>query len=76
MKKGSKVSYISNYIETGIELSKEDTHYFEEYEELYQAIEALDNKTKIPIVLMYLKGFKESEIAEILNININTLTLQ
>ena len=70
LKNGSKVSYISDYIET---VSKEDSYHFEEYEELYHAIETLDSKLKIPIVLMYLKGFKESEIAQILNININTL---
>lgn len=73
LKKSSKVKYISDYIETGIDISKEDDYNFEEYEELYSAIEALDSKIRIPIVLKYLKGFKESEIAEILDINVNTL---
>jgi RNA polymerase sigma factor (sigma-70 family) len=73
LKKGSKVTYISDYIENGIDISQEDAYHFEEYEELYRAVENLDSKIRIPIVLKYLKGFKESEIAEIMDININTI---
>jgi len=73
LKKGSKVSYISDYIENGLDVSQEDKHNFEEYEELYRAIKDLDSKFRIPIVLKYLKGFKEAEIAEIMDININTI---
>lgn len=73
LKKKSKVTYISDYIETDIDISKEDEYNFQEYEELYKAVESLDSKIRIPIVLKYLKGFKEAEIAEIMDININTL---
>ena len=73
LKKGSKVSYISDYIENGLDISREDDHRFEEYEELYRAIGNLDSKFRVPIILKYLKGFKESEIAEIMDSNINTI---
>lgn len=73
LKSGAKLSYISDHIEDGIDISKEDEHNFEEYEELYRAIKALDIKFRTAIVLKYLKGFKEAEIAEIMDLNINTV---
>ena len=51
----------------------EDISRFTEYESLYSAIESLEQHHRIPIVLKYLNGFKEKEIAEILNENINTI---
>lgn len=73
LKKGSKVSYISDYIENEKDHAKEDRKDFEEYEDLYKAVEELEDIHKIPIVLKYLTGFKEVEIAQILDINVNTL---
>ncbi|MPW25154.1 sigma-70 family RNA polymerase sigma factor [Alkalibaculum sp. M08DMB] len=73
LRKGGKITYISDYIENNVELSEEDKHNFEEYEDLYVAIKNLDSINKTPIVLKYLGGFKEKEISQILNININTL---
>ena len=51
----------------------EDLNHFAEYEDLYKAIESLEQHHRIPIVLKYLNGFKEQEIAEILDGNINTV---
>lgn len=73
LKKAINVSYINDHIENGLDVSWEDEHHFEEYEELYRAIEDLDIKFRIPIILKYLKGFKEYEVAEIMDININTV---
>ena len=67
------VSYISEYLENELDISHKETHVFEEYEDLYQEIEKLSDKLRIPIVLKYLKGFKEKEIAEILNLKVNTV---
>ena len=53
--------------------AKEDDHEFVEYQYLYEAIENLKDIYRIPIILKYLKGFKEAEIAEILGINQNTI---
>lgn len=46
---------------------------FEEYEDLYFAIEKLDEINRIPIILKYLKGFSEKDISHILSLNINTV---
>jgi len=73
LKKGSKVTYISDYMETAWNVSEEDDYNFVEYEELYRAISNLNDKIRIPIILKYLKGFKETEIAQILGLNLNTL---
>lgn len=50
----------------------QDTDVFE-YKELYDVIDSLKKIHKIPIVLKYLQGMKEREIADILDININTI---
>jgi len=71
LKKGGKIIFISDYIDT--EISQEDIHDFEQYEDLYIAIKSLDIVHKTPIILKYLGGFKEAEISQILNVNINTL---
>ena len=51
----------------------EDKDTFAEYEDLYSAIENLDHHQRIHIILKYLNGFKEQEIAEIMDANINTI---
>lgn len=69
----SKTIFIDDFMGNNVQGSIEDDYKFEEYESLYKAIESLEENNRVPIVLSYLKGFKESEIAEILGININTL---
>jgi RNA polymerase sigma-70 factor (ECF subfamily) len=71
--KNSNLVLVDDFIENNLQGSKEDEHKFEKYETLYRAIESLEDNNKIPIVLMYLKGFKESEIADILDTNVNTI---
>jgi len=73
LKKTSKVYPISDYLERESHLAGEDAHDFVEYEGLYRAIEDLDDKIRIPVVLKYLQGFREAEIAQILGTNINTV---
>lgn len=73
LSKTSKTLLVGDFLEDNLQGSLEDNHKFQEYESLYKAIESLDDNNKIPIVLKYLKGFKESEIAEILDINVNTI---
>lgn len=73
MKKNSRSTLISDFIENEYEASKEDEHKFEEYEELYRAVNKLDEINRTPIILKYLEGFKESEISDILSINVNTV---
>lgn len=64
---------ISDYMENSSMFAKEDEHDFVEYQHLYEAIGNLKDIYRIPIILKYLKGFKEAEIAEILGINHNTI---
>lgn len=45
----------------------------EDYSELYQAIQSLNDLYRVPIVLKYLQGFTEKEIAEVLKLNQNTV---
>jgi RNA polymerase sigma factor (sigma-70 family) len=71
--KNSNVVLIDDFVEKDLQGSIEDDYSFQEYESLYKAIENLDDNNRVPIVLKYLKGFKESEIAEILGINVNTI---
>lgn len=43
------------------------------YRELKEAIANLPEMYRVPIILKYLQGFSEKEIAEVLNINQNTI---
>lgn len=44
-----------------------------EYEEIYQAIDSLDEINRVPVVLKYLHDFSEKDIAETLDTNVNTV---
>jgi len=50
-----------------------DSHSFEEYEDLYRAIQTLNDALRLPIILKYLNDFSEKEIASIMGLNINTV---
>lgn len=71
--KNSKTLLVEDFTVPGLNAGLEDDYNFEEYEVLYKAIESLQDINRVPIVLKYLKDFKESEIAEILGENINTI---
>lgn len=73
LNKTSDTILVADFLENNLIGAIEDSHKFEQYESLYKAIESLEDNNRIPLVLKYLQGFKESEIAEILGININTI---
>lgn len=73
LSKNSRTLLISNFFESGLDSSKDDNYKFQEYENLYRAIENLKDINRIPIILKYLKGFTEEEISQILDLNINTV---
>lgn len=73
LKKRGNTVLMGEYTEDNSNISTSDFYGFEEYEELYRAIGALNDAERIAITLKYLKGFKETEVAEILGLNINTL---
>lgn len=63
----------SEYLEDMLEHSCTDLYKCEENQDLYIAIQSLDDINRIPIILKYLKDLPEKEIAEILDINVNTI---
>lgn len=46
---------------------------FDQLSNLYDTIQSLDDSHRIPLILKYIKGFPEIEIADILGLNHNTL---
>lgn len=46
---------------------------FDHLADLYNVIQSLDDGHRIPIILKYIKGFSEKEIADILGLNQNTV---
>ena len=73
MGKNKNLLLMDDFLDSGLVGNAEDNYKFEKYESLYEAIKVLDDKIKVPIVLKYLKGFQENEIAFILETNINTI---
>jgi RNA polymerase sigma factor (sigma-70 family) len=46
---------------------------FDQLSDLYDCIQTLDDIHRIPLILKYVKGFTEKEIAEVLELNQNTV---
>jgi RNA polymerase sigma-70 factor (ECF subfamily) len=70
MKKEAKISNQHAYIDNDIKDSSIKT---EDYSELNEAIQSLNELYRIPIILKYLKGFSEREISTVLETNQNTI---
>ncbi|MBE0448901.1 MAG: RNA polymerase sigma factor [Actinobacteria bacterium] len=73
LKSRSRIVFIQDFIERISGMRQSYDHNFEEYEALYSAVKQLKDTHRIPIVLKYLEDFQESEIAEILGLNLNTV---
>lgn len=71
--KNSKLVVVGDEIDSKYEQSVEDQHHFVQYEALYRAIEQLEEHNRTPIILKYMNGLKDQEIASILGENINTI---
>ncbi len=69
LKRESPLSNIES-VENDPSLSEES---FDQLTELYDMIQALDDSHRIPLILKYIKGFTEKEIADILGLNQNTV---
>lgn len=70
LSKSSKVILIDDFTSTNYE---KDNTSDNNHEDLYSAIESLEDINRIPIVLMYLEGFSEVEISNIMGLNVNTI---
>lgn len=53
--------------------SDTDTYAFEQHGEVYEMVQKLDDKHRIPIILKYLNDLAEKDIAEMMDLNINTV---
>lgn len=69
LKKETPLSNIET-VENDPSLAEES---FDQLTELYDVIQALDDSHRIPLILKYIKGFSEKEIADILGLNQNTV---
>lgn len=73
LNKNSKAVLTDDFTTNCIYLAGDDEYHFEEYESLYKAIGSLEDINRIPIVLKYIEGFTENQIAQTLEVNINTV---
>lgn len=55
------------------ERGERDQHAFEQYEELYEELQGLEEHNRIPIILKYMHDLKDQEIADTLGENLNTI---
>ena len=69
MKKETPLSTIETH-ENDPSLTEES---FDQLTDLYEVIQTLDEHNRIPLILKYIKGFTEKEIADILGLNQNTV---
>lgn len=69
MKKETPLSTIETH-ENDPSLTEES---FDQLTDLYEVIQTLDEHNRIPLILKYIKGFTEKEIADILVLNQNTV---
>jgi len=73
MKNRFRTVSLSEYLESNPGEGEPDQYDFEEYEELRKAVRKLKEIYRIPLVLKYLNDFTESQIADILELNVNTV---
>ena len=57
-----KVTYIGDYMDYDENFSHEDRRSFEEYEELYKAVDSLTDKLRIPVILKYLRALRRRKL--------------
>ena len=67
IRKGKSVQLFSDYKDITLEEKAEDTRAFNEL------VQSLDEKYRTILVLYYVEGFKINEIAQILDVNVNTI---
>ncbi|MEW9123725.1 MAG: RNA polymerase sigma factor [Thermotaleaceae bacterium] len=70
LKKGSRLLLVEPPL---LEAIPSDTPDKENFRDLHEMILSLKDIYRIPVVLKYLQGFAEKEIAQILDLNLNTV---
>jgi RNA polymerase sigma factor (sigma-70 family) len=72
-RKKKPVISIGDFIGNDKQLSKNDIYAYEENEAIFKPLEQLKEIYRTPIILKYINNFSEKEIANILELNVNTL---
>ncbi|WP_088103929.1 RNA polymerase sigma factor [Halalkalibacter urbisdiaboli] len=73
MGQSARVVPVEHEWENDPNLAKRDNYALDQYRELYQAIQSLQEHHRIPIILKYLHDLTEKEIAQVLDLNLNTV---
>lgn len=55
------------------EVGTQELNPLEQFDDLYEAIQSLKDHQRIPVILKYLHGLTEKEIAATLDLNVNTV---
>lgn len=71
--KHGKLIAIGNEALSAFDRGDYDQHAFEQYEELYEELQRLEEHNRIPIILKYMHDLKDQEIADTLGENLNTI---
>lgn len=74
MKRETKIFWFRKKLEmVEVSYTVTETDLDSDLAHLQEAIQSLKDLYRIPIILKYLQGFSEKEIAEVLDLNINTV---
>lgn len=71
--KHGKLIAVGDEAMKAMETGGRDQHAFEQYEELYEELQRLEEHNRIPIILKYMHDLKDQEIADTLGENLNTI---
>ena len=53
--------------------SETDTYDFDRHGEVYEMVQRLDDQHRIPVILKYLNDVAEKDIADMMELNVNTV---
>ncbi|MCM3786445.1 RNA polymerase sigma factor [Neobacillus mesonae] len=53
--------------------TQQDRYAFDEHGEVYEMVQRLDDQQRIPVILKYVNDYAEKDIAEMLDLNVNTV---
>ncbi|WZL73048.1 RNA polymerase sigma factor [Clostridiaceae bacterium 35-E11] len=70
LKKESKLKFVDHTFLENDRLAKDEK---EDFSDLLESILSLKSIYRIPVILKYLQGFPEKEIASIMDLNVNTV---
>ena len=73
LKRSNNICAMNEYKYSEANQTRRDTYRFEKFELLYDALQAITDEMRIPLLLKYINGYKESEIAVVLSLKASTV---